>query len=380
VNPTEEQALSQRLHEEIGSFTVPPAPVGAVRRHGRAIKTRRRAYAAGATALAVAVAVVSLQAIPGATPARPPALVSPPGQVFASGVTNGKPWKLGVRNVAANPGTRWCLPAVMVNGHDGAILDGSTSSGGSGLLDMGDAGSIAGLPGLAFVFITVSAHVTRVVYHLPGERPVKPRLVAVTECGTRFRLAGFAYTKGGVASVTTYSGHRHWFGRFPMSGATHARGDVQAVADADIWSIVPQSVRAAQIASGMVGHVSWTITEMLTSAGQGYIGSAGGVNGRDLSRFGTIEAPPSGATLSQVRFPGAAANQLTGYAGLVSPRTAYAVASLSNGATRTLTPLNVGGRVYLALAVPHGVTLTQLVLHDHARQAFASVPGPSPAG
>jgi len=33
-----------------------------------------------------------------------------------------QPWHLAVRNIAADPGTRWRLPAVMFNGHYGDVL------------------------------------------------------------------------------------------------------------------------------------------------------------------------------------------------------------------------------------------------------------------
>jgi hypothetical protein len=377
VNPTDEQSLTQRLHEEIGSLTVPPVPGSAVRQRGRTIRTRRRAFAAGTAALAIAIAAVSVQALAGAGGGNHPAPLNPQRGVFAAGVTRGMAWQMAVRNIAADPGTHWCLPAVMVNGHDGTVLSRSRSSPATGLMDFGDAGYIPGLPGVAFGFLQVPAGVTRVVYDLPGARPVQARPVAVTACGHRFLLIGFGYTRGGLASITTHFGHRHWSGRFPMSGSVRPRGRSILNLDADIWNIFPKPVAAARIASGTTDHVGWAIAETLTTTAQGYTGSTVGAGAQQATRLGTIEAPPSDGRLARVVFPSAVGRRIAGYAGLVSPRTRTAIASLSNGATRTMRPVTVDGRVYIALAVPHGVTVTRLLLLDKGGPSLAPIP---PAG
>jgi hypothetical protein len=125
VNLGDERTI-RRLHGELGSLEISPPPVTAVTRRGKAIRARRRALAGGCAAVvAVAVLAGRLISAPGPAPARvtlhtPNASAS--GGVFASGTADGKPWRLAVRNINADPGTRWCLPAVMFNGRDGDVL------------------------------------------------------------------------------------------------------------------------------------------------------------------------------------------------------------------------------------------------------------------
>jgi hypothetical protein len=105
-----------------------------------------------------------------------------------------------------------------------------------------------------------------------------------------------------------------------------------------------------------------------------------------LARGTTPRNPP----LAQGPVSGAQ-TQLPGYAGLVSPRTAYVYASISDGTTRRVVPVRVAGRAYIALAVPAGCQVTRLSLFDASGHVFASVgkftqpiPGlpepPGPAG
>ncbi len=115
---TDDQLLRQRLHEEFGALDISLAPVLRVTGRGRGVRTRRRALAIGSLVILLAGGALSVHATVGQKPARPTVTVSAPdpaapGGVFASGTANGKPWRLAVRNVAADPGTRWCLPAVM---------------------------------------------------------------------------------------------------------------------------------------------------------------------------------------------------------------------------------------------------------------------------
>ena len=124
MNPVDDQTILRRLRAEFASLEISPAPVVAVTRRGKAIRAGRRAVAGGLAAVAV-VAVLAVRAAQGPAPAtvtvnepRPGA----PGGVFASGTAGGKPWRMAVRNIAADPGTQWCLPAVMFNGHNGNVL------------------------------------------------------------------------------------------------------------------------------------------------------------------------------------------------------------------------------------------------------------------
>ncbi len=208
MNPIDDQTIRRRLRAEFGSLEISPAPVIAVTRRGKAIRGRRRAVAGGLAAVAV-VAVLAVRAVQGPAPAtvtvnapRPGA----PGGVFASGTAHGKPWRMAVRNIAADPGTRWCLPAVMFNGHDGNVL----SKGGPDVPSFGNPAfipSIPGFPGIGAVFTQVTAEVTRLVVTFPGGRRLTVRPVWVQACGQRFHLAGFAFSLPGpgVSRLATYA-------------------------------------------------------------------------------------------------------------------------------------------------------------------------------
>ena len=47
MNPVDEQMIRHRLHGELGSLEIPPAPVISVTQRGKTIRARRRALAGG---------------------------------------------------------------------------------------------------------------------------------------------------------------------------------------------------------------------------------------------------------------------------------------------------------------------------------------------
>ena len=53
------------------------------------------------------------------------------------------------------------------------------------------------------------------------------------------------------------------------------------------------------------------------------------------------------------------------------PRTAYLVARLSDGRPLRIRPAQVGGRQYVALALPAGLTLTEVTGYDRAGRPIA---------
>ncbi len=54
-------------------------------------------------------------------------------------------------------------------------------------------------------------------------------------------------------------------------------------------------------------------------------------------------------------------------------------ATLSSGTSARITPVTVGGRSYIALALPAGSTLARLSLRDRSGHAFATVTSIPPA-
>ena len=175
-------------------------------RQGKAIRARRRALAGGAAAAAVAAVLAArFIAAPGPAPnANTVTLNAPnpsaPGGVFASGTAAGKPWRLAVRNIA-DPGTRRCLPAVMLNGRDGNVLFGAARGepvGHPALLR-----GIPGLPGIGAMVTQVAPGTTRLVVTLPGGRELAVRPVRVPRAASRSTSPGSSSPAPRMTSVNS---------------------------------------------------------------------------------------------------------------------------------------------------------------------------------
>jgi len=401
VSGIDERALRQRLRKELGSLEISPAPVLCVTRRGRVVRARRRAVTGG-TGIAAALAVVLSAQLGGGHTAAPSPTVTvsapdpaAPGGVFAFGTADGKPWKLAVRNIAADPGTRWCLPAVMVNGRDGDVLFGTgpraLSFGNPALLR-----DIAGLPGIGFMFTQVTPGVTRLAAGLSDGTQLTVRPVRVSACGQSFDLAGFAFAEArhSVMELDTYTRIGLDEG-LPLTNSAGV-GNVFAATPPGVWANTDNSSadiatsRDAQpIGTGTVGGMTWHVRTSLGLYGQCYTATlrTPGHGRGQSSECVPVAAPPRAAALAVVLVSGAQA-QLPGYAGLVSPRTAYVYASISDGTTRRVVPVRVAGRAYIALVAPAGCQVTRLSLFDASGHLFASVgkftqpvPGlPGPAG
>jgi hypothetical protein len=91
-----------------------------------------------------------------------------------------------------------------------------------------------------------------------------------------------------------------------------------------------------------------------------------------------VAAPPRTIALSWVSVPGATTN-LTGYAGLVNPRTRSVLVNISDGTTRTVRPVNVAGRAYVAFVVPPGCQVIRLSLTRAGGAVYATTSALPPA-
>jgi hypothetical protein len=396
VNPTDDQRLRQRLHEEFGDLEISPAPVLRVTGRGRGIRARRRALTAG-TAILAALAVVAAAHFNGRAAAPSVTLNEPnpaaPGGVFASGTADGKRWTLAVRNIAAAPGTHWCLPAVMFNGHNGDVLfkvtRGTPTFGNPAFL-----AHVPGFPGIGAIFTQVAPGETRLVGTSPGGRSISARAVQVRACGTTFNLAGFAFAqRHAPAEIATY-------GRFGLGdGLVVNVGTTSSLfwpTAPGVWANLDKSrsdIAASQtgnpIGTGTVSGQIWHIWASLGLYGQCYTAAmrTPGHGRGQSTECVPVAAPPRTAELAVVPVTSAQA-RLPGYAGLVSPRTAYAYASISDGTTHRVVPVRVAGRAYIAIVAPPGCQLTSLSLFDASGHVIANssklaqpIPGlPEPHG
>jgi hypothetical protein len=384
---TEERALRGRLREELGALEISPAPVLRVTGRGRGVRARRRAMAAGTVALA-ALAVVAAARFGGPAHAHPVTLNSPspaaPGGVFASGTADGKHWTLAVRNIAA-AGSHRCVPAVLFNGRDGDVLfkagPGVPSFGNPALL-----AQIPGFPGIGVLFTQVTPADSTLAGSSPRGWRIAARAVPVRACGKSFNLAGFAFAnpRNAPTQVGTY-------GRYGLDEGLVLNVGTDAnlfgPAAPGIWvnldktrADIAATEAATPIGAGTVDGQIWHIRVSLGLYGQCYTATLRTPNdGRGQgSTCVPVAAPPRAVDLVGVPVQSPRID-LPGYAGLVSPRTAYVLASVSNGTIRRVVPVDVDGRAYIALVVPAGCTVTELGLFDAYGHVFATSNG-VPAG
>jgi hypothetical protein len=394
---TDDQLLRQRLREEFGALEISPPPVLRVTGRGRGVRARRRALAAGTVVLAALAVVAAARFDKAPTTGSTVTLNAPnpaaPGGVFASGTADGKPWALAVRNIAADPGTPWCLPAVMFNGKDGDVLfkadPGTPSFGNLAFLS-----HIPGFPRVGAVFTQVAPDTTRLALTFPNGRQISATPVRVRACSTSFTLAGLAFDSRHIPSkIATYTE----FGLDESLDVNLAMAtSVNESTTPGIWLNLDNSrtdIAISQagnpIGAGTVNGQIWHMWASLGLYGQCYT-AAGRVPGHGRGQGSVcvpVTTPPRIASLTAVPVP-SAQTQLPGYAGLVNPRTAYVYASISNGTTHRVFPVRMAGRAYIAVVAPAGCRLTWLSLFDASGHLFANVgnashpiPGlPQPAG
>jgi hypothetical protein len=407
VSGIDEQTLSRRLHQELDALPAPAAPVGAVIRRGAARRARRWAATASGLAAAAAVAAAVLlaghaqpaarlghdvrasHAVPSGTTGstgRPAAPVLT-GSAFAAGTAAGRPWQLSVRNIA-DPGAR-CRPAILLNATDGYLLPAGAGVAG-GIASLAFLTNVPGQPGTGYAALRVSPDVTRLTVGLRDGHTLALRPVPVQACGRRLRLAGFSYPRPGVATITAYAGTQvltrvtppaslfTGAGSYAAPGTPGPAGSTLRLVPG-VWQQLWRSqgaVASGVVASGRLDGTRWRISVQLGAAGDCFLGATfDGHAATQATYCLPISVPPAGpGTLQRFlieQHTASGSAGLTGYAGLVSPRTAYLVARLSDGRPLRIRPAQVGGRQYVAVALPAGLTLTEVSGYDRAGRPIA---------
>ena len=386
----DEQALRDGLREQLASLEISPPPIVRVTRRGRGIRARRRLLTGGSGAAAVLAVVLAAQ-LGGGRVVLPAITQNPlnhaaPGGVFASGRADGKPWRLAVRNIAGNLGGPWCLPAVMFNGRDGDVLfkvrQRALILGNPAFLT-----GIAGFPGVGAAFTQVAPGTTRLVLTFPDGKSITARPVRVRACGTSFNLAGLAFsTRRSPGEIATYDSSGLSDGLVLSPGIPLA--SLYPPPHTGIWenldksrADIAASEAANPIGTGTADGEIWHIRASLGLFGQCYTATLRdtmtlqGNRGRGQgSECVPVSAPPRSLDLASmaVQSPRIV---LPGYAGLVSPRTAYVIANIDNGTTERVVPVRVAGRAYIAFVVPPGCMVTWLSLFDASGHVFANNDG-----
>jgi hypothetical protein len=402
VTGIDEQTLSRRLHQELDALPAPAAPVGAVIRRGAARRARR--WVATASGLAAAAAVAA--AVPLlAGHARPathlgrdvrasrvtgtgqPAAPVLSGSTFAAGTAAGRPWQLSVRNIA-DPGAR-CLPAILLNATDGYLPPTGAGVAG-GIASLAFLTNVPGQPDTGYAALRLSPDVTRLTVGLRDGRRLALRPVPVQACGRRLPLAGFSYPRSGVATITAYAGAQvqarvtppaslfTGAGSYTAPGTPGSAGSTLRLVPG-VWQQLwrtPSAAASGVLASGRLDGTRWRISVQLGAAGDCFVGATfDGHAATQATDCVPIALPPAGAgTLQRFVLQQRTLHRhtgLTGYAGLASPRTAYLLARLSDGRSVRVRPAQAGGRRYLALALPAGLTVTEVTGYDRAGQPIA---------
>lgn len=181
----------------------------------------------------------------------------------------------------------------------------------------------------------------------------------------------------GAPNVLTVLAHGELMGLnlAPPGGLfAHTAPGVWANTDKDRIDIA-SSREAQPIGTGTVAGMTWHIRTAIGLFGQCYVatlrGGPGGGRGQSADQCLPVAAPPGTVALDPVSIPGGA-TELTGYAGLVNPRTARVDVALSDGTIPPAKPITIAGRAYIAFAVPPGSRVRQLKLFDSAGHMFGS--------
>jgi hypothetical protein len=370
VKQADEAALRRRLHAEIDSAELGPAPVEAVFRRRGAVRARWLAVAvSGAVVIAAAAGVMAIRASGRPTGVSPaPTGVSSHGRAFATGTANGRHWRLAVVNLAI-PG--WCLPGVLLNGQDGDLLQPGFLPG----LAIGNAAFLApspGRPGIGYSFLRLRQGVRDVTAILGGGTRLRLRPVTVTLCGQRFRLAGFEYPRQGVRRIVARSAQGRQVSYTPMPDYFNPASPFQAGTWINVQAATG-SAASGEIGSGRIGGRPWRMRMTLGPTGECFTSAIGqDGQGAGASICGPVGPSPVRASLTLLPYA-TPAGTLVWYAGTVTARTARVRVQLSNGRAISVVPAVVGGRKYIALASSARVRLTKLVLYDSQRRVLAAV-------
>jgi hypothetical protein len=205
VTGPHDAGLRQGVRGLLRAVEPPAAPVDAIIRRGRGIRLRRTGAVAGGLVLAGIVAAASLLTPPKTAGSQEPPLpvtvpiggTAGPDGVFASGIADGRPWRLAVQNIA-DPGYR-CVPAVTVNGTDANLV--SPNPGSSADVTLG-----AAAPGIGFAFVQVPAGIQALI--VDGQESVPA--ISATVCGQHYRVVGLAFRLRHPPRLTAGSAPAGW--------------------------------------------------------------------------------------------------------------------------------------------------------------------------
>lgn len=364
MTATEDRKLRQALHGTLQAVPSSAAPLEAILRRGKAIRLRRAGATAGSLALVGIVAVVAALVVHGGrapgTPATTPlsARAAAPGGVFATGIADGRPWRLAIQDIA-DPGYS-CLPGITINGTDADPVYPDPENGA--------AVTLSSYPGTAFAFVQLPRYVAGLVVN--GGNSIQA--VAVNVCGLNYRLVGFSFSPDENLRLTvanSSAGPPPPSYHVPVPVVGRLSGTATSAQKDGIWNNVGST--SAETAMGVVADSlssgpEWSMVLNLGAAGDCYQFTSQVSAANSCGPVSTPDGPETIMALP-LGYPNP-----DGYALQVSPATAELKATLSNGSTELVQPCVIAGRAYAAFAVDASLRLTRLTWLNASGQAFAS--------
>jgi hypothetical protein len=367
LTASDDRKLRRALHRTLQSVPPSPAPLDAIIRRGKAIRLRRTGATAGSLALAGIVAVAALALNGGRQPILPStaplsARAAAPGGVFATGIADGRPWRLAVQDIA-DPGYS-CLPGITINGTDADPVYPDPENGA--------AVTLSSYPGTAFAFVQLPPYVAGLVVN--GGDSIQA--VAVNVCGLNYRLVGFSFPPGENLRLTVANSSAgppppSYYVPVPVVG--QLSGTATSAQTDGIWNNVGSTsaeTTMGVVADSLSSGLEWSIVLNLGAGGDCYQFTS---QVSAANSCGPVSTPGGAETIMALPlgYPNPDSGAI-GYALQVSPATADLRATLSNGSTQLVHPCVIAGRTYAAFAVDASLRLTRLTWLNASGQAFAS--------
>jgi hypothetical protein len=360
----EERELRLRLGNALDEVAPSPAPVAVTLRKGKAIRTRRRVGVVAGLAAAVGIAL----AAPGLvhlTVRQPPAVRQqkwmltvnspgphPPKGQIASGMINGKRWRITVQGNGSGPNGQ-CIEVDQGNPNSCAPRV-TASQDPSAAVNF----NYFGQDGMSYVYGVVQPHVARVIITLANG--TKLTLHPYLRYGQRW-VAFPVPDALGIADAAAFSAHSELAHAIPF-------GDTFTTWLSPGASGLPRATYV--IGSGVLKGAAWS--DVMHVGPWGYCP--------------TIMLPDNtGQTCISARAPLQPGNsfsyEISDYAsgaiieGTASASVSYVVGTLSDGSTIRAQAVDTGGPKFWAWAVPHGQRLGRVVFYSASGRQVAAQSG-----
>jgi hypothetical protein len=295
--------------------------------------------------------------------------------VFARGIASTRSWQLAVEDIAG-PGYP-CVPGVTLNGADADPV----IPAGVGKFASTEIGTDAG-----FAFIQVAAGANLVWLDPVDGYQIRTTPVAVTACGQRFRLAGFAYPLTATLRLHVQYADRSVRTLAVLRSMSDPQANLAEPQVAGMWQTLggpdPAPVNAV-LATGQAVGGPWSIQVTFGQNGDcftlasSYIDNSANARPSMNVTCGPVSTPDGPDLVMALPLTAPADNGPgIGYALSLEPGTSGLIASMTGGQQIQVHPVVVDGRQYAAFFVPAPLRLTGLTfITAHGRLSTSDLPG-----